>query len=320
MKMMLCFCLVMAVVLHGCGTVGANVPLPPLSQQEEVLLAKMWRARISGDHAQTSVMLNYLKKPVTQQHPALTHTAMQALARLGAMEALTTIEEMAQRSSPGSSPVQRYAQVARARLLAEESIGENPPSAAVKMRRYLSALKLTPNQINAALSNSNQRFGDQQNVPEIVASREIVDMIYHKRDMTLAKQAQALGIRLDLNASFVVELQIAPLSRQERVEWLIKELKKADVLSSREYHLIQLTAAEGKTASHAAAVALEQMRSSGQIYNYGAVAGLLKVIGLVADKGESPIVLTFSTDSNPALSRVAQQVLRRIERGVPADY
>src|SRR5262249_33607760 len=139
----------------------ASANTPSLSRDEEDHLAQLRAAGVHGDRSQIPQMIQALKK----SHPTYYVTALRALARLGATQALPDIAAALEKNGASGDSLHALGQVTRARLLVEADGGAQvkqaqaeasgavsdaeKAQAQAKVERFLKEINLTPEQINA---------------------------------------------------------------------------------------------------------------------------------------------------------------------------
>ena len=106
-----------------------------------------------------------------------------------------------------------------------ENVADPQQKASVRLREFLAALGTDSAGINAAVAQDQAQPMLHKTVGVgTYALRSLADMIYRHRDMALAAAAKASGIDFEVEPGAKYKVQLAPLSAQERVDWLIKTL------------------------------------------------------------------------------------------------
>jgi hypothetical protein len=184
-------------------------------------LARMRLAGLKGDRTAIPALIKALKNP-THQYDR--HTAMRALAQLGATEALPAIEEVMRSATDAS--IRNFAQVIRARLVAEDStktIQDPVEQANAKTNRFMELLGTDVTRLNKSVSQQIEPLRSSLYPTigtELYALRELADMVYRNRDLTLAEQLQGLNVRFDDDWASALKMRLAPRTSQQRVAWL----------------------------------------------------------------------------------------------------
>ena len=308
------------------GTPGiaarGGYPIAETSGQREARIAAMRTAGLKGDRSQIPSLLTVLKD---KKDTVYILPALHVLAQLGAQEALPAIEEVI--SDPSNGERHRiYAQVVRARLLAErdvKSIDDPDQRARMKLRRFLDALTLDVEQLSQAQAKQKalrmRRRGFT--IIEIHSLRELADMIYKEKDTALRDAAYDLGIDFAQDAPAALKVRVAPLSQQTRVKELIEELADRNALTENDYYTIQLAVDEGVVASRAAAAKLQEMKTkSEQTTCHAGFAALFFLISGVGDREQAPVVAQFLNDSNRWIAHYAGIAYPDIREGIPKVY
>ena len=141
------------------------------------------------------------------------------------------------------------------------------------------------------------------------------------------------GLHFDLDVGAKYKAQLAPLSSQARVDWIVNDLSNKPAISFDDYFLIQLAADEGKIASRAAASRLRDMEkhreryldsqtgSRGRVHRmFGAYIGVLYIINCVADPEQEPLVAALANDPESYIASIAHKVYRCFQEGVGPQY
>jgi len=286
----------------------------PSDRATGLRVAAFREAGRSGDRTQIPDLLAALNKDVKKERTgraAMYHDAvvLHSLAQLGATEALPFLELIAREVSLRG----RYANLVRARLIARSAVG----SPEDKVRRFLAEMSMTVEDVNGVRKPDNDRTRASI---ELSVLRELADMIYHKRDLDLARAAQALGIRFAQDAPSALKVRLAPLSQKERVDTLIKQISEARVGGYEEDYLLQLAANEGTIASRAAAARLKQMMAERSKHDRVGLELLIHLIWFVGDKDQVPLLESLRKDPEPWVGYNAANALPDVRTGVPYPY
>lgn len=304
---------------YGMPVVNA-APLRPINPDEERQINAMRPAGLHGDRSQIPVMIAVLEAP-SHPHPLVMKTALHALSRLGATEAVPAIDTLI--SNEGNSDVGNYARIAKARLLAESStkgVTNSSTRAAAKMDRFYKETELTSAALNSAIERYHQhlhekRIGNADSLNEVYAMREIADMVYEGvfKDYHALAGVSQINFQLDLPSS--LKMWLAPLAQRDRVDALIQDLSHQQYNGERERLEIQLAADEGMIASHAAADQLRYMDTHRDQYPREGFNALLGVLDLLGDKEQTALVEHFMHDTDGYIASYARGVYPAVQAG-----
>jgi hypothetical protein len=322
----------------------ASKPMVPMAMNKMSLLNNVSRAlrdedrndvaaiRDAGhgrDQFQIPHIVEVLSKP---PHFNYVYTGLHALAQMGAIEALSTVDLYV---NDPSGYVSNYAVVAKARLLAESnanSMTDAKQVPAAKVARFYKELGLTSADLNAALLAFNH--------PELTASakgpwttglppltpigvyamRELADMAYDGPYQDYISLPEVARVNFKDDYPSALKMRLAPLSREQRLHTLIEELANKKTLRMDDYYERQLAINEGKAASRLAAQKLQEMGNHHEQYASGGFSCLFGIIEAVGDKEQAPVVESFLNVTYPAVSHYAHQSYRDIKNSVRSDY
>ena len=275
-------------------------------------MGPMRRAGLRGDHAQIPGMIAVLQEKPTPS-PVLLRTTLHSLAQLGATNALPSIDNLIQSSTDKN--IVAYAQVARARLLAESSINADASEdAKVMLDNFYQQLHESPMDINASVSayreNLKQHPPGPDAVPliptELYAMRELADMDYENQSSSFATLPGITQVNFTLDSRSNLKVRLAPLSSPERIAWLIQDLAHKTTLSNDEFAEIQLTGDLGPDAGKAAAAKLQVMEQQKNLASRAAFNALFGVIAMSGDK-EKILWKHFENNSDPYIAEYARR-------------
>ena len=160
------------------------------------------------------------------------------------------------------------------------------------------------------------------------ALRELADMIYHPRDLALAEAAKAAGIDFTTDMGAKYKVQLAALTAQQRVAWIIEELSNHRLAEKDgDMNLMQLAADEGKLASRAAGIRLLDMdkhrkryMSPSGYFSHSGFTDMFRIIKAVGDTEQAPVVAHFLHDEDKWIAYYADQVYPSVKAGLPWKY
>ena len=287
-------------------------------------------AGLQQDRAQLPALLALVHDPT--DHYTF-YTAVHALARIGDPLALPALEAAIHQLARDPEPC-AYAEVARARLLADaEARRHSAHHAQVQTRltTFLDTLHLDAQTLNTTVAQDTKRLRDSDSEASTRAQyalRELADMIYHPRDLALAEAAKTAGIDFTTDKDSQYKVQLASLTSQQRVDWIIEELSNHRPAGKYgDLNLMQLAADEGKSASRAAGVRLLDMDKHRKRYTYpfgyfshSGFTHMFRIINAVGDTDQAPVVAHFLHDEDKWIAYYANQVYPDVKAGIPWKY
>lgn len=303
--------------------------------QDAVKLAAMRQAGRQQDKSQVAMLVDSLNKPA---HPMYPYAAMQALSKIGAVEAMPAFMPYLPKNDgfvPDDAELENFAQVAKARLLAEnnsQGATNSKAGAEIKVGRFYKELGLTfsdlnthPIMVSSLPYNLNGGFfatsAPSTRTREGFAMRELADMVYEGNYQDYASLPEVSGVDFTRDYCSALKMRLAPLSRQDRIATTIQELSHKMVLKNEDSYEIQLAINEGLPASQAAAMELKKMDKRRDIYNQvGHNSGfnaLFQIIWGVGDKDQAQLIAQFRNDQNDWVAYYAQIVYNDVKVGVP---
>ena len=287
--------------------------------------ATLRQGGLRRDRSQVPVLIQELETVSDDLH---LYSTLHSLAQIGDVSALPTIEALIQK--PGLDlQGQSFAKVARANLIAEgkaENVSDPQQKASVRLREFLAALGTDAAGINAAVAHDQALPMLHKTVGEgTYAIEGLADMIYRHRDMALADVAKASGIDFDAEPGAKYKIQLAPLSDQERVDWLIKTLSNKQVLTTDDYFLVQLAADEGRLASRAIAARLLEMDQNRAeedrqgTFSHAGYSILFDVVSCIGDPTQEPVLRRYLNDPDRGVVHYANLNYGNVRDGAPAQ-
>jgi hypothetical protein len=296
-----------------------------LSEDVSKRVLQAQQAGLSGDTTQIPAILDILRLPF---HPDSHETAMLALARLGATQALPQLDTISQNKD--HTEIADFAIAARARLVAEsqtQAIVLGPVRAAAKVARFYQELNLSPQDLNAALADFQHNYSGKLHVtlPQATevgldAVDQLADMVYHDAPGVATEYASLPGIAaLNFAAQppAALKMRLAPLSRQERIAAMIHDLthQTSRIWSPLDNDEVQLLDDEGLEASHAVAAQLKLMEQHRSEYPSKDFEPLFSVLNNIGDTEQAPLVAHFKSDPDPNIADDANFVYSVVVAG-----
>ncbi len=276
---------------------------------------------LSGDPTKISTLIAELNAPT---HPYSKITAMKAIGQLGSDKALAALDSVIQNDR---DPVNRLvAAVTRSRVIAEvaaKGIADPTLRASTKLNKFLQSLERTGSRISAAVPAQVQEVKTTPDrIPgiELLALREIADMIYRNRDSALLQAAVSQGIDFQLESASALKIRLAEMSAAQRISTLVDELAILKVMAGDAYHKVQLAVDEGAPAGAAVAAKLAVMDRQRDRYKYIGFAALFNIARALGDKTLEPVIARFLNDADGWISYYARQVYPNVRAGLRSQY
>ena len=292
------------------------------TQDEMRLLPAIHAAGLTGDHSQVPVIVASLG---TLSDPFYYAEPLQALARLGATEALPAIDAVIQDNK--NQDTTNYAVAARARLVAEAAVSglpDGPVKAAVKIARFYQELGLTPAQLNQAEAQyqpqRTHRLPSGGPVPApvgVAAVRQIADMVYHGNYGDYAALPGVAQVDFTPDYGAALKMRLAPLTQQQRISTMIQEMMGKKVYTMLDDMEGQLLANVGAAASQAIADQLMMMEANRSNYTDGDFSAMFGVLSDIGDTDQAPLVEHFEHDPDDSLAEHAKGAYYNVSQGVP---
>jgi len=307
---------------------ASSGPSQPILLQDEDKPSRLHKAGLRGDRSQAPLMIAALQ--VKQMHGYYATSALHALSRMGATEALPAIEPLIQDEQ--YPIISREAKVAKARLLAEDSVkslADKKARPAARINRFYTELGLNSADINAAVADyetnlsqqlkSNTYDGSLLKPLELFAMGEIADMVYRGdpyRDYAALPGVAQLNFQLD--AGSALKMRLAPLSQKDRLSTLVGELAHDQTYALTNAYKMQLVADEDQAGSRAVAAQLYEMDAHKADYPEENFMTLFKILGAIGDKDQAPLMAHFRNEGGKG--RTAREAYDGITSGFTKQF
>ena len=276
----------------------AGLPDPIVTPQDAKRIAKLSTSGLHRDRSDVGGLINSIGKSSPSIYKK---SGMHSLARLGAIEATSAINDIA---NTNDLDIANYAKASKARLLAEAANRSltGAQSTKAKLGSFYQELGETPEQINAAVAahynGGGASIGPQP--VEVYALREVADIIYcdaeNSNTVFIAPSVGTLDMQHDPPSA--LKLKVASLPAAARIPNLIQDLSQKKTLGMDDYFEMQLAADGGLAASSAAAAQLVQMEANKTQYAPEGFTALLQVIHAVGDKSQAALFARLMARAN----------------------
>ncbi len=324
-----------------CFLLSPNVTFGFSGSMDNKALYRLAEMRVAGlrcDRSQISNLRDILKNPYPDNRkgylpPAsqlFVITALRALTRLGAAEAVPDIDQLIA-DSKDCPEVANYAKVQKARLLAENSaqgITNSKAHALAVISRFYSVLGLSSTDLNAGVKQYQHQLltepqGAGNGTPvsvEVYAVRELADMAYQRSYQDFLSLPGVSQIDFSLDYPSALKLRLVPLSREARIETLIEALVNTRILGRGEDYDMQLLADEGLAASPAIAAQLNKMKMHRSEYQENNFSALFRVLSAIGDQEQAPVVARFVDDPDINVRSEAELISHNLQSGSMSLY
>lgn len=299
------------VVAHA----SSGLPQPVLPQDQDEP-ARLHMSGLHGDRTQIPAMIAALQKP--QPNWAYSCPALHALSRMGATEALPAITQLIQ--SKNYPIISREAEVAKARLLAEDSTKglSGGSQAKAKIEGFYSNLGLTSDDINTRVEvyqsdlsqqlKANMYDGTLLKPLELFAMEEIADMVYHGSYSDYASLSGVARLNFESDDASALKIRLAPLTQPQRLTTLIDELANDASDDTKNLYRMQLISDEGVAGANAIAIKLRQMDANKPKYSRENFRTMFRTLVAIGDASQIPLVGHFKAQGDEKSKAVTEVV------------
>jgi len=300
-----------------------------IRDEDANIIADLRRAGIQGDITQVPALRHALDNP---RHITYVYTALHSLSQIGSIGALASVDKI---KNGSDEDLRHFAQLARARLLAESKVEQTLDRkawSANKVRIFYQEAGLTPADINAGVfiyrnpKTTSEGYGVLSSEPEptpvaVYAIREMADMIYRDSltpaiygDYTALPEVAAVNFSQDYAAA--LKMRLAPLTHGDRIATLITELANKKVLRAEDNYELQLAINESASAIPAIEGKLKDMALNRSQYSYIGFAALFRVLGGIGIPNSASLVRPFLQDNDKWVAYYSDQIYLNLQRGI----
>ena len=241
-------------------------------------------------------------------HPTVVESIAHSLALLGAREALPSLDGIIADKSTYPDVI-NYVKVQKARLLAEDSargIQKGQVAAQKKVERFYKELQLSPSDINERVAdyNKNATRSDAVEPTALYAMGELADMAYRERYKDYAALPGITQLNFTLSPNAALKIHLAPLSREERIHFLIETLAHH---ATEDDAGLTLAVEQGAAVGPAVAAKLWQMDQHREEYSHAGWDNLFRLLRSTPNQKQYRALWQhFQADPDPAVARDAQ--------------
>jgi len=299
------------------------------SPEKKARINALHAAGLKGDLSSMQALLEVVADPPDQFH---LYTALHALGRLGDSQAITALESAMH--DIDDDEARGFMKAVRARVTAQGETTEfadrhDQGTAQAWADRFLGELKLNPTELNKGVANYIDLGQHMLHAPinrETFALRELADQIYLQRDEALLHQAKGRGIKFEADPGAALKVQLALLTPQQRVDWILTTFAGRKALTGNDFFLMQLAVDEGQVARKAILAKLKEMSHDRKKYAvsvpgsdrtyYPGIGAMFRMLSAIADQQDAKVVAPYLKDPEPEIRYYAGQAYPYIESGV----
>ncbi len=310
-----------------------------LTKAEANQVVSLRQAGLTGDTSQIQAMRDIVKNPyATNAHTfapsvdeLLVTTALRALTRLNATEAISDIDLLVQNTKQHYPGLANFATVQSARLKAEQ-VTATDSNFQARLSNFYHALGLTPSEINTGAAKYRKQYyaspeGRRLPLPvEIYAMREVAEMIYTLPLQSSMESANVLGLDFSLDAPSKLKVRLASMPPPQRISTLVDDTTSTVAMSETQDYQLQLLLDNRSSASQ---VIMQQIKLAEQNEtapssqeNHERLANLIRELGDTGDKNLLSIVSEHISSPDNHIGSEAKLATRRLEaeerRVIPA--
>ncbi|MCS6861015.1 MAG: HEAT repeat domain-containing protein, partial [Abditibacteriales bacterium] len=296
---------------------GSGAPHPPLTREQSNFMADIRAIGLYRDRSQMTKVRAALK----EEHPFIVITALQALGRLGASEAVEDIRAL-QRRLPEGSEIQPFISLALARIQAEGSVPQAFDRARLqqKLQHFWDAAAVSVSQIHkgAAGYAVQRRAGQDQGFApfEVQVLRQTAEIVCKAYERGVGDAFAVRGVDFAWDHAAQLKAQLGQMSREQRIQWLVDSLSKKQVGRWEEDYEMQALADEGRAATQVITGRLQQMSAHRDQYpHHVGFALLFRTLAAIGDSNAIPIVNSFSSDDDRWVRYYSNQSLKDLKQG-----
>lgn len=291
-----------------------KLPPPLMTQKEENLMAEIREIGLRKDKSQIDKVRNALK----EKHPSLLISALLALGRLGAIEAIEDIRALQVRLASGSE-VQPFVTLAIARIEAERAFPQvtDRNQLKQKVQRLLQAGKVSVSQIHkSALQYAEQLKAKRYDrAPfETQLLRQAAEIAADAYQRGVKDAFNVVGLNFSLDPVAKLKVHLGRMSKEQRIYWLINALSTKQFARMEDNYLMQALADEGEAASKAILAKLKEMKANRDKYHYVGFMLLFRTLTCIGDPNAIPVVQAFVSEPG-WLGYYAEQALQIMKEG-----
>ncbi len=282
------------------------------------LIAAVREAGLKRDRTKLPLVRQALK----EWHPDVLTTALLAAGRLGDSEAVDQISSIA--TVHLGDTVGYLADVVLARIQTEKAVGRATSDAAVsrKVNHFLSTARLSKTRIEQAVKAFNAQGGEREYVIplEVYALRQVAECAAEGCEAGVVNAATIAGIDFSLDYAAQLKVRLAPMSKKERIDWLIESIARKKVIKGEDYYEVRALADERTEAIEPILAKLRSVKTNREGYAYPGISTLFNVLACIGDKRAIPVIRSFVGDKDDWLDYYARQQIQRLEIGFRTPY
>jgi hypothetical protein len=258
------------------------------------------------------------------------YTALHALGRLGDSEAIPALDSALRAIDDWEA--QHFVHAVKARIVAQVETAEfvgRQDQAEAWADGFLRALNITLADLNRGVAHYIDRNKHEMHAEinrETFALRELADQIYMQGDAALLRVVREQGIQFEVEPGSAIKVQLALLSPQQRVDWILTDFADCKALTGNGFYLMQLAVDAGQLARQAILAKLKEMSQDRERYAisiagssrtyYPGIGAMFRMLSAIADIQDVEVVAPYLTDPEQEIRYYAIQAYPYIESGV----
>jgi hypothetical protein len=210
------------------------------------------------------------------------------------------------------------------RIKTENAVGRvtSGESLSRKVSHFLSTTKLSKTRIEEAVRAFHARggAGEQQTPFEVYALRQMADFVAEGCEAGIPNAVSMSGINFSLDPAAQLKVRLAPMSKKQRIDWLIETIARKKVITGEDYYLVRALADEGTEAVEPILAKLRTLKSNREGCPSPGIKTLFRVLDGIGDTRAIPVVRSFLDGSDRRLRHYLRQSLQDLERGYRNPY
>jgi hypothetical protein len=155
---------------------------------------------------------------------------------------------------------------------------------------------------------------------EVYALRQVAECAAEGCEAGVVSAAAIAGMDFSLDYAAQLKVSLAPMSKKERIDWLIESIAHKKVIKGEDYYEVRALADEGTEAVEPILAKLRTVKTDREDYVYPGISTLFNVLVCIGDKRAIPIIRSFVGDKDDWLDYYARQQIQRLETGFRNPY
>lgn len=288
-----------------------------MTREQSNLVADLRIIGLSKDKSKLEKVIASLN----EDHPFIIISALLALSRLGAEEAIDEINLLETRL-PDNSELQPFIALALARIEAEKDFSQvtDRNQLRAKVKHFLQAAKVSTPQIYKGASWCAEQLRAKlypRWAPfEVQVLRHIAEMTGEAYQKGVKDAFSAVGMNFSVDYVARLKAKLAQMNQRQRVQWLVDLLSKKQFRGWKENYEMQALADEGDIAKETIIAKLWEMQRNRDLYPYHiGFASLFRTLVAIGNREAVPVIRSFLNDQDKWVRYYAEHAHRFLLRG-----